>query len=303
MDPALPIKRRFGRRLLSALAFMGFALACILAVFGIYLAKIELRAAQTTGQVIRVETHADGSTVPTIRFTAQDGASYQFTGLERDTTPWREGEMVTVRYDLQYPRDAHTDDALSRWGIPAMMIVAAFVLGLPRWLQLRHGASPRPVFRRQAEDPVRLSSLVWVEQSGGGRALRQLIVTEGRIVLGQVQLFRLIIHCVLAIVLATQLLSLMPAVPVQWHFAVAIAVVLAEAYRLSRRPPILADRRVQSIRSLQMTGGAQWWRSKGVLIGFDDGQRWTLYSAQKGVITTRPYAEQISAVSGRALEG
>ena len=136
-------------RLGSALSFAALVLACILGVFGLYLAKLEARTEPASGQVVEVTVLPDGGTVPTIAFMTPDGRRFSFTGLERDSTPWRVGEAVGARYDPGQPRYAHADDALSRWWLPAILIVAATLFACPNWLMRRRSASVPPMFRRQ----------------------------------------------------------------------------------------------------------------------------------------------------------
>ncbi len=296
-----PPHHRGWHRLAATLSFMAFLFACIFGVFGLYAAKLELLTAPAMGHVVQVTMHPDGSTVPTIAFVAPDGSRHAFGGLEHDGSPWRVGEAVGVRFDPERPDYAHADDALSRWWFQAALVVAATVLAIPHCLMRRKSAVSTPIFHRQPDENMRLSALVWADQ-GGTRSLRQLYVTDRRIVLGRIRVARLVAHLVLAIVAVTQLLSLVPAAPAGWCFPAAIAALLGVAYRFSRSAPIVQEHPLTSIVHLKMTASGRW-VSQGLIIAFADAEDWILRSSQKHSATARPYADRIAAVSGRTVEG
>jgi hypothetical protein len=91
-------------------------------------------ALPSKGEVIAVETKADSdgvTYVPTIRYTARDGASHEaVTHIAASGYDYRIGAGVDILYDPAEPEEVRIDDPLSLWALPVGLTLLGSILSI-----------------------------------------------------------------------------------------------------------------------------------------------------------------------------
>ena len=112
--------------------------------------RLVLTGLRTPGVIVANELDCGGrgghscDYVPVVRFVARAGQTYEVRGtVGGDPPEFRQGEAVTVYYDLQHPQTARIDSGEDLWLVPLALIVMGTFFGLAMaWplplLLLRH---------------------------------------------------------------------------------------------------------------------------------------------------------------------